>query len=239
MRKIAIMSGKGGVGKTSFTSLLACILQEKYKVLLLDFDICGPSLIFPFGVSGKVKKNENGFIPIKLAENLDILSMAFMIKESDSVNWRGPKKNILLEMFYNSRFFKDYDFVVVDMPPGISEEHNFLIGKDFEAVLVTTSQNLALNGVIAAYNFCIGADIKIIGLIENMSGLVCDECGTVNKIYSCKGGSLVAEQFNLIFFGFLEFEVEMFNFIDSGKLLCEYKKLKSYNKLEEVIERYF
>lgn len=233
MKKIAVMSGKGGVGKSSVSVLLSLLLSKKNKVLLLDFDLCGPSCVKSLNATGSIIKAEKGLRPIEIKENLYLISMGSMLSETDSVIWRGPKKLSMLKMFYES--IDGFDYIVIDTPPGISEEHGFLINKGIQSILVTTSQNIALSDSVKAVEFCKLNEINIIGVIENMSGYDCECCGEKNYLFASKGGKLLAEEYNLPFLCSLDIDSNLSNLMDDGKLKDEFDKLKNSKILENEV----
>lgn len=235
VKKIAVMSGKGGVGKSSISLLLSSILSETKKVLLLDFDICGPSCLMPLNLSGTIKKAEKGLVPLQATKNLYVISMASMIQKEDAVIWRGPKKLSLLKMFYES--IDGFDYVIIDTPPGISEEHDFLIDKDVNALIVTTSQNVALNDTALGINFCLDNKIKIVGIVENMSGLKCKCCGKINNVFAKKGGEFLAMEYNLSVFCTLPLETFFCKILDTGEFLKNYQETETYKIFKENIRR--
>lgn len=153
MKMIAIVSGKGGVGKSTFASILAARMSERFRVLLIDLDFTGPSNIF--NVEGSVKKTKKGLSPIEIKKNLYYLSMSTLSRKDDAIIWRTPKKLQLLEMFYNSIFDDalQYEFVLFDTPPGITIVHKFLKSKSIRPLLITTSQNVAVNDSINTIYF--------------------------------------------------------------------------------------
>lgn len=230
---IAVMSGKGGVGKSTVTALIGCILSQKMKTLLLDFDITGPSLYGIFPSKESVKKAEKGLEPIKIADNLYILSMGLLIKEGASVIWRGPKKLQLLNMFLES--VDNYDCVVIDLPPGLSEEHTILINKDVISIIVTTSQNIALSDTVNTIEFCLNNKIQIGGILENFSGFECENCGCVTNIFASKGGNMIAEKYGLKFIGALEMNHSIAKMCDNNTFYEEYKLIKNYDVVESFL----
>lgn len=233
INKIAVMSGKGGVGKSSVTILLAMILSENKKCLILDFDICGPSCVVSLGGEGEIKKAKKGLIPIKITNNLHVLSMGSMIKQDDAVIWRGPKKLSLLNLFYES--IDNYDFVVIDTPPGISEEHYFLVEKGISSLIVTTSQNVALSDTLKAIEFCKLNNINILGVVENMSGFKCEECNSITNIFASKGGLELSKNEILNFICSLPIEPLFGKLLDEGEFTKKYKLLNSYEILKKSI----
>ncbi|KAM0679017.1 Nucleotide-binding protein 2 [Binucleata daphniae] len=231
---IAVMSGKGGVGKSTVTSLISLISSETKKTLVLDFDLAGPSLNQIFSTDQKIIKQKKGLKAAKIKDNLYMLSMSLLIKPTESVIWRGPKKIQLLQMFFDS--IDDYDLIVIDLPPGVSEEQMFLINKNVSAVLVTTPQNLALSDVTLAIEFCVKNDIKIEGLVENMSGYVCKCCNKEINIFGKKGGELLAEDYNINFLGAIKLNNEISKLIENGTLASDYKNIDEYQKIKKMTE---
>ncbi|EJW04616.1 hypothetical protein EDEG_01200 [Edhazardia aedis USNM 41457] len=239
MRTYAIMSAKGGVGKSSIAALVSLVIQENKKVLLLDFDISGPSQKTIFPSTEKVIKTEKGLKPVKITENLYLLTIASLIDEGSAVIWRGPKKQSLLQLFYGSITETNCDFVIIDMPPGLTEEHNFLVGKDVNAIFVTSPQQLALNDTKIGVDWCLTKKINVFSLIENLSGFYCEKCGTESKIFGTKGGELLANDCGINFMCALGIESKLCEYIENGTLKNDYVKLKSYQILKTHLESLF
>lgn len=233
MIKIAVISGKGGVGKSSISILLGAIIAERKKTLLLDFDLCGPSIVGALDIKGEVYKAKKGLIPIKITENLHALSMGSLMKGTDSVIWRGPKKISTLSMFYDS--IDGFDCVVIDTPPGLSEEHRFLAEKGICGLIVTTPQNVSLSDASKAINFCVANGIPILGLIENMSGYRCECCKRVSNIFGSEGGRLLAGDFKVPFVCKLEIDTLFGELLDNGEFMKRYKSLSVYVKLKKIV----
>ncbi|ADM12003.1 MRP-like ATP binding protein [Encephalitozoon intestinalis ATCC 50506] len=233
MVMVAVMSGKGGVGKSSISIMLSTAMSERGKTLLLDFDLCGPSVASGLGIKEKIYKGEKGLIPAKASENLYILSMALLMKESDSVIWRGPKKMSVLSMFYESA--DGFDNVVIDMPPGISEEHGFLVGKDISVLIATTPQNISLGDSSRAIDFCISNGIQILGLVENMSGYCCESCGNPTNIFGARGGERLAMEMGVRFICELKIDPLLCEALDEGKFLEKCGSIESYIRLRRSV----
>jgi ATP-binding protein involved in chromosome partitioning len=229
MRKIAVMSGKGGVGKSSVAALLGAILAEKGRTLLLDFDICGPSIATALQAKGEVYKAEKGLKPVVVTESLHVLSMGLLIKETDSVIWRGPKKRATLSMFYES--IDGYDYVVIDTPPGLSDEHVFLLEKNISSIVVTTPQNISLGDAARAINFCVVNGMEVLGVVENMSGYLCECCGKVTNIFGSRGGEMLSDELGVPFICRLPIEPPLNEALDSGSFPDGYRELSSYRVL--------
>lgn len=227
------MSGKGGVGKSSISVLVAQALAAKHRVLVLDFDICGPSITTAFGIQGRLVKTANGFTPLLGPNNIDVLSFGSVLKPEDAVIWRGPKKQGFLKMFYES--IGGYDYVVIDTPPGISEEHGFLCGKEINALIVTTPQNVALSDTQRCIEFCTENGIYIWGVVENMAWLECECCQEIQRPFGSKGGQLLAEEYSLRYWGQLPIEPELSRSCDNGTFNQIYNELFSYNFLNDKL----
>lgn len=226
------MSGKGGVGKSSIASILSCISAEKTNTLLLDFDITGPSITNIFSSNQRVKKAEKGLEAIKIQGNLHVLSMGALIQKTDSVIWRGPKKLSILRMFYES--IDKYDRIIIDMPPGLSEEHQFLLDKNVQVVFVTTPQNIALSDTEKTINFCVSNNLQIKGIVENMSGFKCENCNCEINIFAKSGGKLLAEAYNIKYIGSIELNKNICEAIESKEIYKRYHELCEFNFLYEL-----
>ena len=207
-----MLSGKGGVGKSTFTSLLAHAFATNpdSTVGIMDTDICGPSIPKMMGVEGEtVHVSGTGWSPIWVMDNLSVMSIQFLLpNRDDAVIWRGPKKNGLIKQFLKDVEWGDLDFLLVDTPPGTSDEHlsvnSFLKGSGIDgAVMVTTPQEVSLLDVRKEIDFCRKAGIRVLGLAENMSGFVCPKCSNESQIFkaSTGGGRALAEEMGIPFLG--------------------------------------
>lgn len=177
--KILVLSGKGGVGKSTFSAQLSFALASKdYQVGLLDIDICGPSIPKMLGLEGQdIHQSNLGWSPVYLDSNLGVMSIGFMLPHPDeAVIWRGPRKNGLIKQFLKDVHWGEIDYLVVDAPPGTSDEHisivQFLQASGVDgAVIVTTPQQVSLIDVRKEISFCKKVGIRVLGVVENMSGL--------------------------------------------------------------------
>ncbi|KAI5185890.1 hypothetical protein NEHOM01_1140 [Nematocida homosporus] len=208
MEIVLVAGGKGGVGKSTVAYMFAQSLSRNQKVLLLDFDICGPSVGVLTGIqTERVFPGVQGLTPLHKSDNLHFLSISAMISESAAVIWRAPKKAALLKLFLASIDPQIYQYVVIDMPPGITDEHLFAVTNlpTARALIVTTSQNLALEEALSTITFFQSHQIAILGVIENMRTICCTNCGTRNAIFSTEGGQLLAEEAGVPYLGHIEF----------------------------------
>ncbi|KAH0597297.1 hypothetical protein MHUMG1_04674 [Metarhizium humberi] len=210
--KILVLSGKGGVGKSTFTSLLAHAFATNpdSNVGIMDTDICGPSIPKMMGVEDEtIHVSGSGWSPVWVMDNLGVMSIQFMLpNRDDAVIWRGPKKNGLIKQFLKDVEWGELDFLLVDTPPGTSDEHlsvnSFLKESGIDgAVVVTTPQEVSLLDVRKEIDFCRKAGIRILGLAENMSGFVCPNCKGESQIFrpTTGGGKGLAEEMGIPFLG--------------------------------------
>lgn len=232
--RIAVLSGKGGVGKSSVACLIAKILSENHKTLLLDMDLCGPSTAHILNQKGRLLKAERGLVPSKVTPNLDLISMSLLIKDNDAVIWRAPKKISVLEMFYES---VNHDFVIYDTPPGVSEEHFFLENKTDFVFLVTTSQNVALSDSLRSIEFAKENNLKILGVLENMAGLECSKCKKVTNVFSVNGGEELAKEYSLDFLGRVSYDYKLLEITNKGNFLEECEVTDSYRIIKEILKK--
>ncbi|KAI8320579.1 cytosolic Fe-S cluster assembly factor nubp1-A [Martensiomyces pterosporus] len=200
--KILILSGKGGVGKSTFTSQLAFALasDDEKEVGVVDIDICGPSIPKIMGCEREeIHQSSNGWSPVYVQDNLGVMSIGFMLpSEDEAVIWRGPKKNGMIKQFLKDVDWasgEGLDYLLFDTPPGTSDEHlsvvQFLRESGITgAVVVTTPQEVAIQDVRKEIDFCRKASVPILGVVENMSGFVCPSCNGQSRIfYPTTGGA--------------------------------------------------
>ncbi len=184
---IAVVSGKGGVGKSLVTGLLSVAMNRKGKhVGILDADITGPSIPKMFGVSGEVQGNEKGVYPIKSNRGIGIVSMNLLLaQQTDPVVWRGPIISGIVQQFYTDFVWQDVDYLFVDMPPGTGDVPlTVLQSIPLDGIVVVTSpQDLVSMIVEKAIKMANLMQIPILGLVENMSYFECPDCGKRHEIY--------------------------------------------------------
>ncbi|KAJ1557712.1 Cytosolic Fe-S cluster assembly factor nubp1, partial [Nowakowskiella sp. JEL0078] len=211
-RKILVLSGKGGVGKSTFTTnlSLALSMDDEVEVGVLDVDICGPSLPKMTGAEGEqVHQSGVGWSPVYVSDNLCVMSIGFMLQnQDDAVIWRGPKKNGLIKQFLKDVDYGELDFLIVDTPPGTSDEHlsvvQYLSQSGIDgAVVITTPQEVSLQDVRKEINFCKKVKIPILGVVENMAGFVCPNCKNTSAIFAptTGGARKMAEDAKVPFLG--------------------------------------
>lgn len=247
--KILVLSGKGGVGKSTFTSMLAWALaaDEDLEVGAMDLDICGPSLPRMLGAEGEtIHQSNSGWSPVYVADNLGLMSISFMLPDPDSaIIWRGAKKNGLIKQFLKDVNWGEHlDYLVVDTPPGTSDEHLSVttymkeVGID-GALIVTTPQEVALLDVRKEIDFCRKANIKILGLVENMSGFVCPSCKGESQIFSATtgGGRKLCEDLNIPFLGSVPLDPRIGKSCDAGESFFDnYADSPASNAILDVVD---
>lgn len=196
--KILVLSGKGGVGKSTVSAQLSMCLSGSFhgkEVGLLDVDVCGPSVPHMLGLEGEeVRMSQSGWSPVYLSENLGVMSIGFMLPaKDDAVIWRGVRKSGLIKQFLRDVNWGELDYLIVDAPPGTSDEHISLVqllkGSDVDgALIVTTPQEVSLMDVRKEINFCRKSGTKVLGVVENMSGFVCPHCDKCTDMFFPSSG---------------------------------------------------
>ncbi len=244
--KFIIISGKGGVGKTTVAVNLAYSLAMKgYDVGVLDVDIHGPNICKMFGVDNKRLTSSNSKInPIQILDNLKIISTASLIETPDTpVIWRGPLKMKVISQFLRDVNWGKLDYLIIDAPPGTGDEPLSVVQliPDLNgAIVVTTPQEVAVLDSRKSIQFAKKLNIPYIGVIENMSGFVCPYCGKEINLFKKGGGIKAAEELHVDFLGDIPFELDMVELSDNGKVFVKYKKnsiiSKKVNKITEGIE---
>jgi len=225
--KILVMSGKGGVGKSSTAVNLAFALaQEGKSVGLLDIDIHGPSIPKMLGIEDqRLMSGPHGLEPVPFLHNLKAISIGFLLENSsDALIWRGPMKISLIQQFLKDVNWGDLDYLIVDCPPGTGDEPISAVqyltaagGPVTGAVIVTTPQEVALLDVQKSITFCRRLDLMVFGVVENMSGLVCPSCGEAIPLFKQGGGRQMAERMKAQFLGQIPIDPAMVIACDNGK----------------------
>ncbi|KAI9047283.1 hypothetical protein LZ554_008733 [Drepanopeziza brunnea f. sp. 'monogermtubi'] len=234
---VLVLSGKGGVGKSSITTQLALSLSLAGKsVGILDIDLTGPSIPRLLGIeSAKVTQAPGGWIPVPVHDgnpavgigSLSCMSLGFLLRErGDAVVWRGPKKTAMVRQFLSDVLWGDIDYLLIDTPPGTSDEHISLAetllktafpGQVAGAVVVTTPQAVATADVKKELNFCTKTGINIIGVVENMSGFVCPNCSECTNIFSKGGGEVMAQEFGVRFLASVPIDPQFVMLVETGR----------------------
>ena len=226
--QILVLSGKGGVGKSSIAVNLAVWLtMQNKKVGLLDVDIHGPSIPKLLNLEGsKLQGGENKIEPIAYSDTLKVMSIGFLIQdENAALIWRGPMKHNVIKQFVSEVSWGDLDYLIVDCPPGTGDEPLSivqLLEKPDGAVVVTTPQQLAVTDVKKCITFCQQLNLPVLGIIENMDGFVCPHCNQKTNIFSGNGGKQMAKDFDVPFLGSIPIDSNMVGAADLGKPFIYY-----------------
>ena len=219
---LVVLSGKGGVGKSTVSTNLALTLaQQGNNVGLLDSDMHGPTIPTMLGLENtRIMQSNDGLKPVQATENLKVLSMGFLIKNQDeAIIWRGPMKMGAIKQLIGDFNWGPLDYLIIDLPPGTGDEPLSIaqiIPKITGAIIVTTPQDVALVSVRKSITFVNKLKIPVIGIIENMSGFTCPHCGKKIDIFKTGGGKKAAEEFNIPFLGNIPLDPTIVETGDSG-----------------------
>ncbi len=219
---IVVLSGKGGVGKSTVSTNLALMLsQQGHTVGLLDCDMHGPTIPTMLGLENtRITQSSDGLKPIQATEHLKVLSMGFLInKQDDAIIWRGPMKMGAIKQLIGDFDWGNLDYLIIDLPPGTGDEPLSIaqiIPKITGAIIVTTPQDVALVSVRKSITFVKKLNIPVIGIIENMSGFTCPHCGKKVDIFKSGGGKKAAEDFNLPYLGDIPLDPTIVETGDNG-----------------------
>ncbi|KAK4622277.1 Cytosolic Fe-S cluster assembly factor CFD1 [Fulvia fulva] len=242
-----VLSGKGGVGKSSVTTQLALSLSlQGHSVGVLDVDLTGPSIPRFFGIeTSKVTQAPGGWLPVPIHEardgqqanghgsdaqkigKLSCMSLGFLLaNRGDAVVWRGPKKTAMIRQFLTDVQWGSLDYLLIDTPPGTSDEHISLVETLLKsatpeqlsgAVIVTTPQAISVSDVKKEINFCKKTGVHVLGVVENMAGFVCPNCSECTNVFSKGGGETMAQEFQVPFLGSIPIDPMFIRLIEEGK----------------------
>ena len=219
---IAVVSGKGGVGKSLVTSLLASQMQKRgFKVGILDADVTGPSIPKTFGITGHVVADIDGIFPAQTESGIKVMSVNLLLPSEDApVAWRGPVVSGIISQFWGETHWGDIDYLFVDMPPGTSD------------VFLTVFQQLPVDGIVTvsapqelvamivgkAVNLAQSLNVPVIGLVENMAYFKCDECGKKHFIFGDPQGEAVSKKYDIPAYATLPIDPSFASLCDAGKV---------------------
>ena len=221
-RGLMVMSGKGGVGKSTVSSNLAVAFATMgVKVGLMDADIHGPNIPKMLGLEGRrLAAASSGLEPIEAMENLKVVSVAFLSGDSDApFVWRGPMKHNLLRRFVEGVHWGEIDVMIVDLPPGTGDEPLSvakLLGQMDGSIIVTTPQDVAILDSRKAVMFSQKLGVPVLGIVENMSGMTCPHCGKTIDLFKKGGGEKAARELGVPFLGSIPLDPEMVQLCDAG-----------------------
>lgn len=240
---IVVMSGKGGVGKSTISVNLAVSLALKgKKVGLLDVDIHGPSIPTMLHLQSEhVMSNGEKLLPVEKA-GLKIISVGLLLENpDDAIVWRGPMKIGAITQFINDVEWGELDYLIVDAPPGTGDEplsvFQTITGKS-SAIIVTTPQEVSAADVRKSLNFCKLMNVEVDGIIENMSGFVCPCCKTLTPIFNTGGGEKMAKEFNVPFLGKIPIEPAIGQSCDKGEVFAySYSETETGKIFSEIADK--
>jgi ATP-binding protein involved in chromosome partitioning len=223
--KILVMSGKGGVGKSTVATNVALGLAKKgFQVGLIDVDLHGPDICRMLDLKDKLytEKGEKPKLlpPMKYDDNLKVISLEYLMENRDeAIIWRGPLKIQAIRQFIGDIDWGELDYLVIDAPPGTGDEPLSVAQsiKDVNALIVTTPQEIALADVRKSISFCRHVNINILGIVENMSGFICPHCSKPIDIFGTGGGMRTALEFSLRFLGKVPMDPQVVMGGDAGK----------------------
>jgi ATP-binding protein involved in chromosome partitioning len=222
--KFVVLSGKGGVGKSTVAVNLAVSLADRgYSVGLLDIDIHGPSIPKLLGIEDRKPYADeyNKMVPVTYNASLKVISIGFLLQRNeDAIIWRGPLKYGVIKQFLKDVSWGELDYLIIDSPPGTGDEPLSvcqLIDNADGALIVTTPQDVALLDVKKSITFCRKLNMPIIGVIENMSGFTCPHCGERIEIFKSGGGKRMSEEMNVPFLGSIPIDANITDMGDAGK----------------------
>jgi len=246
--KILVMSGKGGVGKSSTAAYLSVALAKRgYKVGLMDVDLHGPSIPRMLGLKGSIEPGTGAgkAHAVRYLPDMEVISIESLMGENKDAAtiWRGPLKIGVIRQFISDIEWMDLDYMIIDSPPGTGDEPLTVAQTipDAKALIVTTPQEISLADVRKSINFCRQVNMEILGLVENMSGLTCPHCGKMIEIFKTRGGMLTAKREGLRLLGTLPLEPEVVSNGDTGSMgVLENNDLlitREFNKIvDEVVK---
>ncbi|MFH1154229.1 MAG: Mrp/NBP35 family ATP-binding protein [Pseudomonadota bacterium] len=220
--KIFVLSGKGGVGKSSVSANLAASLARKgFRTGLMDVDLHGPSIAQMMGMTELLDISEDKLLlPKEVIKNLKVVSIQALMQDKDqAIIWRGPAKTGMIKQFVGSVAWGDLDFLIIDAPPGTGDEPISVVQTipDAKAVIVTTPQEVALADVRKSISFCRTVKIKILGIVENMGPFKCPHCNEIIELFKSDGGKTMAAKEGLTFLGSIPYDAQVVASGDSGK----------------------
>lgn len=241
--KFLVMSGKGGVGKSSVSANLAVALSKKgAKVGLMDVDLHGPDIPRMLGLKGLLGISaDNRMVPKAYSDNLKVVSIESLAQDQDeAVIWRGPLKMHVIRQFISDVHWERLDYLIIDSPPGTGDEPLSIAQTipGAKAIIVTTPQEISLADIRKSISFCRTVKMPILGLIENMSGFSCPHCGKSVDLFGTGGGFKTALAMNVPFLGRIPFDPKLVECGDAGEsYIGKYPDAEATQAFNEVVER--
>jgi len=244
--KIAVISGKGGVGKSTFTVNLAIAFAAKghmNSVGILDADFHGPSVPKMLGARGQmIQSDDGGILPVTGPLGIRIVSTEFILPDENTpVIWRGPLKMNAIRDFLSEIAWGELDFLLIDLPPGTGDEPLSIaqLLPDLDGVVVLTIPSQVSQLVVKkAVNFARRLNLPVIGIVENMSGFICPNCGAKVDIFQTGGGKKIAEELNIPFLGNIPIDQRICEDADNGKpFILEHKDSPATKAFMEIVDK--
>ncbi len=240
-RKIAVIGGKGGVGKSMVSTNLAVAFAQKHATAIIDCDFDGPSVPRILGVMGKkLHIEDSGIIPVEGPLGLKVVSTGFMLDDDEATVWFHELRRQALEEFLCHVDYGENDYLIMDLPPGTSSETNNVLKYLPEmdgVVVITIPSELSQDVARRALRFCEMAGAKILGVIENMSGFVCHDCGKEHNIFSTGGGEALARIADVPFLGKLPLDTRISETSDNGiPFIIKYSDSKTAQRFNEIVQ---
>ncbi len=241
---IMILSGKGGVGKSAVAvNIAAALAASDQQVGLLDIDIHGPSVPTLLKLEGAAVSatSERGMIPVRYSDNLKVMSIEFVARDQaqEAVIWRGPMKHRMIRQFIGEVDWGDLDFLIIDAPPGTGDEPLSICQMappQSQAIIVTTPQRVALKDVRKSIRFCRMLEMPVFGIIENMSGFVCPDCGAEHQLFRSAGGEQLPRETGFRFLGRIPFDPRLVVSSDEGKpFVLQYPGSAAARAFDQII----
>lgn len=238
--KIFVLSGKGGVGKSSVSAnLAACLSKKGYKTGLMDVDVHGPSIAHMLGLTEMLEISDKQLLLPKLINgNLKVVSVQALMQDKDqAIIWRGPAKTGMIKQFVSSVDWGELDFLIIDAPPGTGDEPLTVVQIIPEAlgVIVTTPQEVALADIRKSISFCKTVHLKTLGIVENMAGFKCPHCNEPIDLFSSGGGVKTAKSQGLKFLGSLPFDTRVVASGDNGVPIMFQDKETEFTKAFDLV----
>jgi ATP-binding protein involved in chromosome partitioning len=241
---ILVLSGKGGVGKSTVSVNLASALSAHGRTVgLLDLDFHGPNIPKMLGIEGqKPAVLEKHIEPVHVTGNLSVMSMAFLLPDTSTpVVWRGPMKMIAIQQFLDEVNWGSLDYLVVDLPPGTGDEALSIaqLAPNVKgAIIVTTPQDVAVLDAVKSVKFIEKLEIPVIGIIENMSGMICPHCGDTIDLFGRGGGKKAAEDLGVPYLGAIPLDPEMVKAGDEGRpYVLRHADTPTWKAVDAVMEK--
>jgi ATP-binding protein involved in chromosome partitioning len=245
--KIAVISGKGGVGKSTVTvNLAAAFAKTGHRVGVLDADIHGPSVPRLLGLTGQqVKTGPPGAFPVLGPLGMKVMSIDFFMAKEVPTIWRGPLKMGAIRQFLQEIVWGDLDILFIDLPPGTGDEPLTIAQQlpELDGVIVVTMPNELSSSIVKkAITFALTLNLPIIGVVENMSGFICPHCGTKTEIFQSGGGKKMAEESGVAFIGSIPIDPKVGVDADQGKPFMiahpDSEAAKAFTEIVEKVESY-